>query len=423
MLATLRQRNFALLWFGGLISITGSTMLFVALPFYVYQLSHSTLATGAMFIAQTLPGVLLGTLAGVFVDRWDRKRTMVIADLSRAVLLLLLLMVRSVEWVWMVYVVAFLQSAVSQFFGPAENALLPRLVGEEHLVAANSLNALNNNVGMLIGPSIGGALIGLLGLPGVVLFNSASHVISSMLILLISRPTDSAGEMAEIADPPPAGETAAATRAPLWREWLEGLRLVKEDRVVSTIFAAAVMVLLAEGILHVLLVPFMDVLHGGALEFGWILTLRGLGGLVGGLVVGRLGGALAPTRLFPLSLLAMGLLGLINYNFPTLSLALAVFFLIGVPAVASNVSSQTLLQTDVPESCQGRIFGALETTVALSMLCGQGLNSALADRFGVMTMLNMGSGLYILAGAVALMIMGRDAGSHRGSGGRDRRSP
>src|ERR687893_555584 len=93
MLAVLRQRDFSLLWFGGVLSVIGDYFLFIALPFFVYERTGSVLATGAMFAAETLPRLLFGSVAGVFVDRWDRKRTMVFADLSRAMVLLPLLVV------------------------------------------------------------------------------------------------------------------------------------------------------------------------------------------------------------------------------------------------------------------------------------------------------------------------------------------
>ena len=131
MIAVLRRRNFALLWFGGLISMAGDWVLRIGLPLYIYQLTGSTLATGIMFMAGMLPSLLLGSVAGVFVDRWDRKRTMVIANLLLAVSLLPLLLVRSVEWVWIAYIAAFAQSCIAQFFDPAESAMLPLLVGEE----------------------------------------------------------------------------------------------------------------------------------------------------------------------------------------------------------------------------------------------------------------------------------------------------
>src|ERR671927_398560 len=103
MLATLRQRNFALLWLGGMISFAGDWALFIALPVYVYDLTGSALVMGGMFIAQTLPRLLMGSVAGVFVDRWDRRRTMVVADLLMALGLLPLLAVDSLDPLWLVY--------------------------------------------------------------------------------------------------------------------------------------------------------------------------------------------------------------------------------------------------------------------------------------------------------------------------------
>src|SRR5215210_982765 len=140
MLAALRQRDFSLVWFGGVLSVVGDFFLFIALPFFVYERTGSALATGAMFAAETLPRLLFGSVAGVFVDRWDRKRTMVIADLSRAAVLLPLLAVAAGGALWLVYVVAFVEATISMFFLPAKNALVPNLVEARHLAAANSLN-------------------------------------------------------------------------------------------------------------------------------------------------------------------------------------------------------------------------------------------------------------------------------------------
>jgi MFS family permease len=116
MLATLRQRNFGLLWMAGLISLAGDWMLRIALPIYVYQLTGSALATSTMLIAAMLPDLLFGSIAGVFVDRWDRKRTMVICNLLLAIGLLPLLAVRSVEQLWLLYLVAFYESTIERFF-------------------------------------------------------------------------------------------------------------------------------------------------------------------------------------------------------------------------------------------------------------------------------------------------------------------
>src|SRR5690349_20630066 len=137
MLALVRQRNFGCIWLGGLISLIGDWMLLTALPVYVYQSTGSTLATGAMLAARVIPRVLLGSVAGVFVDRWDRRRTLIVANLLLALGLLPLLLVTSGENLWLVYVVAFVQSAMGQFVPPALGALLPHLVQECELLRAN----------------------------------------------------------------------------------------------------------------------------------------------------------------------------------------------------------------------------------------------------------------------------------------------
>ena len=166
--------------------------------------------------------------------------------------------------------------------------------------------------------------------------------------------------------------------------------------------------MLGEGILIVLLVPFVEVLQGGAQELGWIFTVRGLGGLLGGLVVGRLGNTFRPTTVFSLSLGAIGLLGLMRYNIPTLAAALVTIFLTGIPSVGAQASSQALLQSGVADHYLGRVFGALDMTVGLASLAGQGLASALGDHLGVMPILNVSGGLYLLS-SVVFIAMSREA--------------
>jgi MFS family permease len=163
MLATVRNRIFALLWLGGLISFVGDWALLIALPVFVYDLTSSTLATGAMFMAQSLPRLLLGSIAGVFVDRWDRRRTMVAANLLSAAVLLLLLLVRTPADLWILYITAFAQTTVTLFFNPAESALVPHLVADDQLLHANALTALNWELTRLIAPPLGGLAMVWLG--------------------------------------------------------------------------------------------------------------------------------------------------------------------------------------------------------------------------------------------------------------------
>lgn len=408
MFTILRQRNFALLWWGQLISAIGDWTLLIALPIYVYDQTGSALGTGTMFIVQTLPRVLFGSLAGVFVDQWNRKWTMVISDLARAVLILLLLIGSSPEGLWVIYLVAFVQSTISQFFGPAKEAIIPHLVAEPQLVAANSLNALSQALIFLIGPSIGGVVMELLGLSSVVLLDSASFLVSGVMISLISASSYPPEHHFKTADP----TTVTATWTTTWQEWLEGLRLVKRELWLISLFAVMGVAAFAQGIVNALDVIFVrEVLGVGALEYGWLVAIQGIGGLIGGFVVGRVGKLLQPSRLIMLGELMVGLIFLTMYSFPSLLLALILSALLAIPATGYQVGRQTLLQSKVADRYRGRIFGTRDTTSALLMLGGLGLASVLGDVLGAMPILKVAGGLFFFAGVIALVLLRRDPGS------------
>jgi MFS family permease len=396
MLATLRQRNFGLLWVAGLISLAGDWMLRIALPIYVYQLTGSALATSSMLIAGMLPDLLFGSIAGVFVDRWDRKRTMVVSNLLLALGLLPLLAVRSVDQLWLIYLVAFYESTVAQFFGPAENALLPRLVGEEHLIAANSLNSLNNNLARLIGPALGGLAAGLVGLAGVALLDAATFLIAAALIALIAGDYRAAS----------VGDTAVhfgGAWASVARDWLAGLHIIRRDRTVLILFALIAITSLGEGVMGVLFVVFVNrVLGGGAQEIGWLMSAQAVGGLAGGVLVGWIGGRLAPTRLLGGGALMFGLIDLAIFNypafFPGFTIAVILFVAVGVPGVIMSTGLNTLLQSAVADEFRGRVFGTYGMTSALLALTGTTLAGLLGERLGVVNMLNIQGGVYVIAG-------------------------
>src|SRR5215213_5284226 len=405
MLATLRQRNFGLLWLAGLISLAGDWMLRIALPIYVYQLTGSALATSTMLIAGMLPDLLFGSIAGVFVDRWDRKRTMVISNLLLAIGLLPLLAVRSAEQIWLLYLVAFVESTIAQFFGPAENALLPQLVGDEHLVAANSLNSLNNNLARLIGPALGGLVAGLIGVVGVALVDAATFLLAAALVALISG----AYRPAKVTDAD-APATVGQAWAAVPREWLAGLRLILRERVVMILYALIAITSLGEGVFGVLFVVFVNrILGGGAQEIGWLMSAQAVGGLIGGLLVGWLGNKASSIVLIGLGALAFGLIDLAIFNYPAFlpgfTLALILFVAVGIPGVAMVTGMNTLLQSAVADEYRGRIFGTYGMTGALLALIGATLAGALGDRLGAVTLLNIQGGVYVAAGLLVPVLL------------------
>jgi MFS family permease len=427
MFATLRRRDFTLLWLGGLISLTGDWMLNIALPVYVYTVTHSALATSLMAIAAFLPQPVLGSVAGVFVDRWSRKRTVMICNLLMMLGLLPLLLVHTASSLWIIYPVLLGESVLVQFFRAAASALLPTLVGEDLRVPANALSGLSQHLSRLVGPAIGGILVGLAGLRGVIIADAASFGVAALLIAPIrasSHPIGAAPAMAESGvEGPTAPSAVPGTMPSVWREWLEGLALVRRERMLSTIILMGMATGLGEGIFGVLLVVFVvRVLQGSALQLGWMMSAQAVGGVLGGLVIGGLGRRFRPARLLGWAAVLFGLIDLLIVDAPALltlggaagqttpvpglalvlALILVLFALVGIPGAAINASVMTLIQAAAPNQLLGRVMGLLFAVMACTTLLGMGIAGVFGDRLGPVPLLNVQGSVYVLAGLFAL---------------------
>ena len=400
MFKLLRTRNYGLLWISQLISIIGDFALFAALPFFIYKITGSVLATGIMFMIQILPPLFLGSIAGVFVDRWDRRWTMIGSSLFRAAVLLIMLGVRSAEMVWLVYLAGFLESAASQFFGPANNALIPTLVDEDQLLTANSLDSLGENSARLIGPALGGVLLASIGLQGVILFDVGSYLLAAILMYFIRVPSN-----ASVLTPVPE-EVTRSVISVFWGELKSGLRLVKNNQPISRIFLVLGIAMLGDSILTVLLVAFyQDVVGIGPTEFGMVLTVRGLSGILGGLAMSAFGSKFKPSFLIPFGLICTGLGLVAMVIWPIYMISLLIMILISVPLMAWLISSQTWIQTYSPGEYRGRVFGAYGTFSALLALVGMAFASGLGDTLGISVTLYFGGAIYILSGLLAVVLL------------------
>lgn len=396
----LGQRNFTLLWLGGLVSLTGDWMLRVGLPFFAYQVTDSTLATSGVLIGGLIPRLLLGSVAGVFVDRWDRRITMIVADLLLAAGLLPLLFVHSADRIWIVYVVAAFEASVAQFFIPAENALLPNLVADEDLTAANGLNSFNQNLARLVGPPLGGAVVAFAGLRGVALLDAATFLVSALAISLVST--------TGIARAAAVGAAGLAARVlGVWRDWVNGLAFVKQDRALAVTFLFFAISGVGEGLFGTLILPFVTtVLRGGSVGYGWVLGAQGVGGIAGGLLLTRYGRDHSPALLLGWGAIALGAIDLMTFTYhyaiEGLAPAIVLMAVVGIPAAATQVGALTLLQLTAPDIYRGRVFGALIATQALVSVIGAAIAGFLGEAVGIVPVISAGSVAYIVGGAFVL---------------------
>lgn len=398
MLAPLRLRNFALLWIAGIISLIGAQLLIVALPFYVYTVSNSTLVTGAVFIAGVLPSLVLGSVAGVYVDRWDRKRALVIANLLLAAVLVPLFAVQSGRDSWIIMAVVFIGATVSQFSMPASNALLPAIVSAADLTPANALNAAGRNIALLAGPPLGGVALISLGLAGVALVDLMTFLVAAALTALVRIPPRTA------ATNQPAGGAATT----LWREWSEGMRIVWSERWVLALFVVAGTAMIGGGIIAVLLIVFVrDVLHASALALGWILSAEAVGGFIGSVAFGPLARRFSLSRMVALGSGTVGLLFLAIAHLRILPPILVLAMFVASGGTFWLISEQTLLQRGISDRYLGRVFGAYGTTTALGVLLGMALASVTGSSFGPVSLLTVAGMLYVLAALVAALTLPR----------------
>jgi MFS family permease len=392
----LRNRNFMLVWWAGLISMLGNYMLFIALPVYIFDKTGSTLSTAFSVMGGGFATIVIGQIAGVFVDRWHYKCTLIIANFILFFITLAFLLAIYLPW-WVVIPVAFLQSAVGQFLGPAENALLPTLVDDEHLATANSLNALNNNLARLAGPALGGLLLSTVGFAGVVIADAATYLLAVILLLFVNAP-QIGREISQILNP----------YKRLLSEWREGLQVVKQNEFLTLSFIVVALTGLGEGTISTLMAPYVRVmLGGGGLELGYIMSAQAVGGIVAGLLLANSVGRFQPLRLLGWSALGAGLLDGLLLTYPLfyaeLWPGLIIIALAGFPFAAFATAQMTILQKESPAHARGRVFSSYFALFAFTQLVGILGSGLLGDTVGVLV-INTQTVVHLLAGVIVLIV-------------------
>jgi MFS family permease len=390
---TLRIRDYRLLLTGQFLSNIGTWLLLVAAPFYVFRLTGSTMATGLSMAAETVPTVLLGPVAGVFADRWDRRRTMIATDVLRAGAVLVLLLVHTRGQVWVVYAALALEAAFGQYFGPAQRALVPNLVGRgPELSAANSLGQLVGGAIRLIGGPLGGVLFAFAGFRAVVVIDAASYLASACLITLIRFRPDRAA-------------TEGRDRSLPSEDFRLGLGHLRGTPGMPTLFGVAAVFFTGNAILTALLVPYLRVvLNSGAQSLGVLFGTLGLGFILGAPASRLVAGRLSDRTTIAASLGALAAVFAVTFNVPQLAGDVVLFALIGPPAVCFLVTADTSITRRTPDRLQGRVSSAYLALQGLATLIGMVGGSLLGQQIGIVTTMDAAAVLIAVSASAGLLL-------------------
>ena len=384
----LGEPAFARLWVAAFFGETAEWMLQVAIPLYLFTTTGSAAATALSIVLGLLPAVLLSPVAGVVADRWDRRLVLVGVCCALAVVALPLL---AEPGVGLVYGVMATQAALASVFEPARNALVPQLVGVEHVTGANGLMSVNGSVARLAGGWAGGVLVGLGGLGDVVLVYLAVLAVAALLLL----------------KPFLGVKAVAAVREPMVRAWLDGLRELAGNRRLRATGAALVFTSLAQGMFLVLFVVYvLDVLGGSEADAGLLRGVQAIGGLAAGFALATVARRVAPAALLGWGALATGLLSALIWNLALLTTSLGVyiglFMLVGAPGVAVGAGLLADIQSATAPERAGRVLSTVFAGTAAFIALGALLTGALIEVTGPAVLLDVQAGAYVLAGLIML---------------------
>jgi MFS family permease len=359
--APLRHRGFRILWTGMAVSLLGDGVTLVAIAWQVYQLSNLPTALGTAMMAMSMPQVLLLLFGGAVSDRFERRWVMLAADLVRCAALILLgaLSVTGALELWHLTVIVAFYGAGSAFFVPAFDGLVPELVPDEDLPQANSVDHFVRPLaGRLIGPALGGALIGLCGVGWAFIFDAATFIVSIACLVALGpvrlKPrTD---------EPGPRGS--------VWAEIREGSAYVQSHVWLwGTFVAATISYFLFLGPTEVLMPHIVkNDLGGTAGDLGMVFAIGGLGSVLASLVMAQRG---TPARnmtfiyvAWTLSTLSIAGYGLVDATWQ----AMAVCFLFNAFESAGLIVWMTTKQILVPPRLMGRVSSIKFIAIALMPL-------------------------------------------------------
>jgi MFS family permease len=343
-LSSLKHRNYRLLFFGTSLSHVGDFIQAMAQSWLVWTMTGSPFLLGLVGFCQALPRLLLGAVGGAFVDRVDRRRLLVssqVLAMVQAFVFWALVYFSRIEF-WHVLVLVLFLGTVNTVNQTARHSLINNLVPRQDLMNAIALNSSMANLAKIIGPSLGGILISIIGIAGCLFFNAVSFLTIIATLIVMEFPQIKA---------------KANVEAPFWQEVSEGYHfLLGQRRLFSIILLTYGIALVGTPYSRFLPVFATDILHAGPSTFGLLLAAPGIGAVIAGLGIASFGRLRRRMHFVAMSVYAFSA-SLILFSFSrSLPLSILSLILVGASNIAIRSVANTVVQMETPPDLLGRML-------------------------------------------------------------------
>lgn len=379
----LKNRNFFLLWGGQIISQLGDRLGQMALIAFVYlRAPGSTLQIAKILSFTIIPVFLIGPLAGVYVDRWDRRRTMYVCDFLRSLLVFTIpLFLFYTKSLGPVYLIIFIAFSIGRFFVPAKLSVIPDLVDKKDLLIANSLINTSGMIAAILGFGISGVLVERLGAKSGFYLDSLSFLISGTLIFLISKRFVVAINFKEVSK-----EIVEVIRKSVIQEVKEGVLYFIHNKDIR--FTAGIIFALwsALGAVYVVVIVFVQkALHSATKDLGLLVMFLGVGLFLGSLVYGKFGQRISHYKVIFACLVVSGAMLVVFalgiHYYPNFMVAAFLALCLGLTVAPIMIASNTIIHSVSDNEMLGKIFSSLEIVMHLGFLTFMFISSILAEKF------------------------------------------
>jgi MFS family permease len=378
----MKNRNFFLLWLGQIISQLGDRLDQMALIAFIYSRAPGSSLQIAKILSFTIiPVFLIGPIAGVYVDRWDRRKTMYICDILRAGLVLSIpLFLFYLKSLIPIYAIIFIVFSIGRFFVPAKLSIVPDLVEKKDLLMANSLVNTTGMIAAILGFGISGILVEWLGAKGGFYLDSLSFLISAAFIFFITKKTVAVMSLKKVSK-----EIAEVISKSVLQEIKEGVQYFIRNKDIR--FTSGVIFTLwsALGAVYVVLIVFVQkTLHSATKDLGLLVMFLGIGLFLGSLVYGRFGQRLSHYKIIFLSLFLSGValivFALTLHRYPYFAIAAILSLALGLLIAPIMIASNTIIYNASDSSMRGKIFSSMEIVMHMGFLLFMFISSLLAEK-------------------------------------------